>query len=119
MLAVVPCPYSQYDLVLLDLLDERLADSPPVLVYIVNLQDYETPEQLGVEFPSAGQVQQTPIAALYETGSLKEVAWGKKARDMAAAAVGFAPEELSRRIVAESPRYANSGILGTASPPPA
>ena len=40
-------PFSQYDLTLLDLLDERLdTDQPPVPVYVANLQDYATSEQL-------------------------------------------------------------------------
>jgi hypothetical protein len=107
-LVLAVAPYSQYDLTLLDLLDEKLSASPAVPVYVVNLQDYETPERLGADFPGVGQFHQTPIAALYEAGSLTNVAWGKKARDMAAEAVGFSPDELSRRVVAESPNYANS-----------
>ena len=118
-LLLAVAPHSQYDLVLLDLLDERLSDSSPVPIYVVNLQDYETPECLGAEFPGADQVHQTPIAALYESGTLKKVAWGKQARDLAAEAVGYSTDELSRRVVSESPSYANSGVSRTASPPTA
>src|SRR5947208_3737962 len=46
-LLLVVAPFSQYDLTLLDLLDERFAtDPPPVSVYVANLQDYATVEQL-------------------------------------------------------------------------
>jgi hypothetical protein len=107
-LVLAVAPFSQYDLTLLDLLDERIDCDRPLPVYIANLQDYLTLEQLQADFPGVGQAHQTPIAALRESGSPTKVAWGKKARDLTAEVVGFAPDELSQRVVAESPRYTRS-----------
>ena len=105
-LLLAVAPFSQYDLTLLDLLDERLdSDRAAVPVYVANLHDYATLEQLGADFPGVGQAHQTPLAALCEPGFPKRVAWGKKARDMAAEALGFPADELARRIVAGSPSY--------------
>jgi len=105
----VVSPFSQYDLTLLDLLDEKLdTDQLPVSVYVANLQDYATAEQLSAAFPGIGAAPQTPIVAICDTGSLPTIACGKKARDLAAQALGLNAEELSRRILSESPSYVNS-----------
>src|SRR5262245_28156105 len=86
-LLLAVAPYSQYDLVLLDLLDERLdSGEPSVLVYVVNLQEYQLVEQLSVDFPGVGQPHQTPIAAISKVGTIEKVALGKKAREIAAEA---------------------------------
>jgi hypothetical protein len=107
LLAVAP--FSQYDLTLLDLLDERLRTNPSsVGVYVANLQDYATAEQLNADFPGIGAAPTTPILALWDSGSPQTVACGKKARDMAAQALGLPADELSRRIFAESPSYVSS-----------
>jgi hypothetical protein len=117
-LLLAVAPFSQYDMTLLDRLDEGLVThQPPVSVYVANLQDYASVEQLSVDFPGIGQAQPTPIAALCEHGSPKMVVWGKKARDLAAQVLGMAPEELSQRIVAESPRYASSTGQSTRATP--
>jgi hypothetical protein len=109
-LLLAVAPHSQYDLVLLDLLDERLASERPRMpVYVVNLQDYDSPEQLSADFPGVGQMHQTPLVAICQSSSPKKVAWGKKARDLAAEALGLSPDVLSRKVVAESPRYAHPG----------
>lgn len=108
-LLLVVAPFSQYDLTLLDLLDETLETlQSPLPVFVANVQDYSTVDQLRAEFPGIGDVPQTPIAALCESGSAKTVACGKKARDIAAQALGLAADELSRRIVAESRSYSKS-----------
>jgi hypothetical protein len=108
-LLLVVAPFSQYDLTLLDLLDERLdAGQAPVPVYVANVQDYASVEQLSADFPGIGDAPQTPIAALCDSGSPKTVACGNKARDIAAQALGLPADELSRRIVAESRNYVNS-----------
>src|SRR5271157_4471898 len=116
---LVVAPFSQYDLTLLDLLDERIdADQPPVPVYVANLQDYATSEQLSADFPGIGAAPQTPIVAICHSGSLQTVACGKRARDVVAQALGLPADELSRRIVAESPSYVNSAAQRVASPHP-
>jgi hypothetical protein len=108
-LLLAVAPYSQYDLTLLDLIDELLGSKNLLgaQVYVVNVQDYDSIEQLAADFPGIGQVHQTPVAAVWELGSPKETAWGKKARDMAAEALGIPLAELSRRVKEESPSYAN------------
>jgi len=106
---LVVAPFSQYDLTLLDLLDERLhTNQAPVPVYVANLQDYATAEQLNADFPGIGTAPQTPIVAICDSGLPQTVACGKKARDMVAQALGLSADELSRRIIAESPSYVNS-----------
>jgi hypothetical protein len=108
-LVLAVAPFSQYDLALLDLLDEALdTNASPVPVYVANLQDYATVEELNADFPGIGRQLQTPIAALCESGLPKTVAWGKKARDMVAQMLGLAADEVSRRIIADSPSYMNS-----------
>jgi hypothetical protein len=106
-LLLAVAPYSQYDLTLLDVIDESLAGGlpPAVHVYVVNLQYYDSAEQLGPDFPGMTQAHQPPLAAVWEPGSPKKVAWGKQARDLAAEALGLPAEDLSRRIKAESPSY--------------
>jgi hypothetical protein len=106
---LVVAPFSQYDLTLLDLLEESLdTDQPPVPVYVANIQDYATAEQLSADFPGIGPAPQTPIVAICDAGSPQTVACGKRARDMAAQALGLPADELTRRIFAESPSYVNS-----------
>jgi hypothetical protein len=118
-IVLVVAPFSQYDLTLLDLFDERLdTDQPPVPVYVANLQDYATAEQLSADFPGIGAAPQTPIVAICDSGSPQTVACGKKARDMAAQALGLPADELSRRIIAESPSYVNSTAERVAPPHP-
>src|SRR5215217_4194883 len=43
-LLLAVAPYSQYDLALLDLIDERLGADGTAAVYVVNLLDYEDAE---------------------------------------------------------------------------
>jgi hypothetical protein len=117
-LLLAVAPFSQYDLTLLDLLNERL-DSGQTLVqvFVANLQDYSTIEQLNADFPGIGSPQ-TPIAVHFDSESRKMVASGKKAREMAAQAVGLLPDELTRRIFSESPSYANTAARRIASSQP-
>jgi hypothetical protein len=105
---LVIAPFSQYDLTLLDILDDRLGIDPyPFPVYVGNLQDYATLEQLRADFPEIVAAPQTPIVAICDPGS-RTVACGKKARDLAAEALGIPAGGLSREIIAESPSYVNS-----------
>lgn len=107
-LILVVAPFSQYDLTLLDLIDEKLGNTQPsVPVFVGNLQDYDSVEELIADFPGIGPAPQTPIAALCDPGSSIKVACGKKAREMAAQALGLSSEELMRRVLAESPSYSN------------
>jgi hypothetical protein len=109
-LLLAVAPYSQYDLTLLDVIDESLGSgrSVGVEVYVVNLRDYDSVEQLAVDFPGVGAAPQTPLAAVWDDGSEKAAACGKKARDLAAEALGIPADDLSERIKAEAPNYTNA-----------
>lgn len=100
-------PYSQYDLTLLDILDESLSSQivNDVKVFVVNLLDYQDQKELEKDFPGIGQIHQTPIAAFWESGELKELALGRKARELVAEAIHVPSEELNQRVSSESPRY--------------
>jgi hypothetical protein len=103
-LLLAVAPYSQYDLVLLDLLDEWVDSArSTVPVYVANLQDYDSPAGLDEDFPGVGQAHQSPVAALFESGMAKSVAWGKKARDLVAATLGLPADELTRRVRVKVP----------------
>jgi hypothetical protein len=106
-LLLAVAPYSQYDLIFLDLIDEYLGSkpAPSVQIHVANLQDYDDLEQLQADFPGIPHVHQTPVAALWEPGSQTKTAWGKNAREMIAEVLGLDAADLQRRIVAESPRY--------------
>ncbi len=69
-LLIAVAPYSQYDLTLLDLIDETLDAERPARapVYVVNLLEYDKVEQVGQDFPGIAQVHQTPLAAVWESG---------------------------------------------------
>jgi hypothetical protein len=112
VLLLVVAPYSQYDLALLDVLDAALARSraskrlPSVRIYVANLQEYQTVEQLTEDIPTITQVPpQTPVAAVWENGILSKSAWGKQGRDLAADALGLSSEDLNKRVVAKVPKY--------------
>jgi hypothetical protein len=99
--------YSQYDLTLLDLMEEFLAEgrSDQVPIYVVNVADYTSREQLAVDFPGLGPGSQSPMAAVWEAGSLKKVASGKMARELVAETLGVVAQDLEAQWIAESPSY--------------
>ena len=104
-LLLAVAPYSRYDLALLDRIDERLASglAPAVQVYVANVRDYDSVEQLTADFPGAPPALQTPLAAVWGAESEKQVAWGKWARDLAAEALGLSAEPVAGRIKADAP----------------
>lgn len=107
-LLLVVAPSSQYDLVLLDLIDEALAPKrgASVPVYVANLQHYDTVEQLHADIPAINQAPpQTPVAAIWEDGALRRSGWGKQARDLAADVLGISADDLLSRILARVPKY--------------
>lgn len=111
-LLLVVAPYSQYDLALLDVLDAALARprAPKRLlsvpIYVANLQEYQTVEQLTEDIPTITQAPpQTPVAALWENGDLTKSAWGKQGRELAADALGLSSEDLNEWMVAKVPKY--------------
>jgi hypothetical protein len=109
-LLLIIAPYSQYDLTLLDLLDEYLGDGRPRMpVYIANVLDFASVEDLRAAFPWVGDTAQTPIVAQHGPGS-PEAACGKKGRDLVARALSLSADELSRRVLAESRGYAHPGV---------
>lgn len=111
-LLVAVAPYSQYDLVLLDLLDEKLASAcASVPVYVSNLLHYGSAAQLREDFPGVGEGLQPPMAALFEAGSAKAVASGNKARELVADSLGIPGDELTRRVLDGSPSSRNSEVV--------
>jgi hypothetical protein len=107
-LLLVVAPYSHYDLALLDLIDEALAlkKAGSVPVYVANLQHYGTVEQLRADIPAINQAPpQTPVAAIWEDGTLRRSGWGKQARDLAADMLGISADDLLTRIIARVPKY--------------
>lgn len=116
-LLLAVAPYSQYDLALLDLLNERLGSGVlSVPVYVSNLQAYQSVEQVNADFPGIGQPSQSPVAAFSSAGVLQKVAQGKRARDIAAEVLGLSADELSRRVFAEAPSSTNP--VPRQNPPP-
>lgn len=109
-LLLAVAPYSQYDLTLLDLIDEALGGgrSHGVEVYVVNLGDYDRVEQLAGDFPGIGPAVQTPLAVVWDDGSEKIAASGKRARDLVAVTLGIPADDLGERIKAEAPGYSNA-----------
>jgi len=105
-LLLVVAPFSQYDLTLLDLLDEKFAsDVPTGTVYVANLQDYDTVQQLNVDAPGVGSAPQTPIAVHYDSSRPPAVTAGRKARDAVSLLLGLDADKLAQRILDESPSY--------------
>jgi len=112
-LLLVVASYSQYDLALLDVLDAALAqpDAPKRLlsvpIYVANLQQYQTVEQLTEDIPTITEAPpQTPVAAVWENGVLTKSACGYHGRSLAADALGLSSEELNERVIAKVPTYA-------------
>lgn len=104
-LLLAVAPFSQYDLTLLDILDTLQS---PLPIYVVNVQDYATAEQLNADFPGIGKVPQTPVVAHCDAGSVPTVACGRKGRDLLAHILGLSTVELSQKVAAESRSYVNS-----------
>jgi hypothetical protein len=110
-LLLVVAPYSQYDLALLDVLDAAIARRRAtkrllsIRVYVANLQQYETVEQLTEDIPDITQAPpQTPVAAVWEDGELTKSAWGKQGRSLAADVLGLSSEDLNEQVVARIPK---------------
>jgi hypothetical protein len=108
---LVVAPWSHYDLALLDVLDETLANPRSrarrlrVPVYVANLQDYQTFEQLTNDIPTITQPPpQTPIATLWEDGLITMTAWGKGGRDLTADALGLSSEDLDKQVLDRVPK---------------
>ena len=77
-----------------------------VPIYVANLQEYQTVEQLTEDIPALTDAPlQTPVAALWENGRWSKTACGKQGRDLAAIALGLSSEDLNERVVAKVPKY--------------
>ncbi len=86
-LLVVVAPWSNYDLALLDLLDDLDTFLP---VYVANLQQFETIEQLTEVIPTVTTIPpQTPVVAFWVDGGFRDSAFGKLGRDLVATTLGL------------------------------
>jgi hypothetical protein len=107
LLVVLIAPYSHYDLVMLDLLDEEISRRTQVLpIYVGNLQLYQSAEELTNDFPIITRAPvQTPVTAVRESGEWRKIASGKPARDLAATTLGIRADEFNDRVIERVPTY--------------
>ncbi|MBY0526560.1 MAG: hypothetical protein K2R98_24405 [Gemmataceae bacterium] len=113
-LLLVIAPYSHYDLALLDVLDATLRNSTKQLtpIYVANLQQYETVNELAKDIPIITQAPLlTPIAALWVDGLFSGSATGKHARGFAAKAIVMSPETLESQVIERVPKYLPSQAI--------
>jgi hypothetical protein len=104
---IVAAPYSSLDMILLDLLDEHLAARTTAApVYLANLHDYASVEELARDIPGIPLVDQTPVFAIFDSGTPRGITFGKDARDSASLFVGLPEETLSAECEASSGRLA-------------
>jgi hypothetical protein len=110
-LLVVVAPYSQYDLALLDVIDEvetpQLSINNPqsIPVYVFNVQLYQSIAQLSEDIPAVTRVpHQSPVVALWENGGFRETEIGKSGRDLVAKTLGLPPKEFNDQVIARVPK---------------
>jgi hypothetical protein len=94
--------WSNYDLRLLDLVNEAVASGtrPDLNVAVFNLDELAPPSELQRMFPGIGEVLQTPAVGYWEAGQLKETASGFNARQLVARLLGFDPKLILERPAA-------------------
>ena len=79
---LIIAPYSQHDLTLLDILEEKLTTHPhPTPIYIANILDYQTIEHLNQDIPGITIAHPTPIIA-HHTPEQTTIQTGQKAREL-------------------------------------
>lgn len=105
-LLVAVAPYSQYDLTLLDILDESIGSGRAVLLplYVANLLDYQNAEQVRADFRGCVS-HRNPVVSLWDAASHVRSESGKRARDLLAETLHLDGEALQQRILEESPRF--------------
>jgi hypothetical protein len=113
-LLLAVAPYSQYDLALLDLIDEGIHSDTRArpTVYVIDLLAYENQEEMKGDFPNVSQVFQTPIVTFGEVGQPNISASGQEGRELAAQVLGLSAEGLTANMLARSPRYNGSPLNG-------
>lgn len=84
--------WSNYDLRLLDILNELAArgNQPPVAVF--DIDALASPDELERIFPGIGPVLQTPVVGCWDGGQLLETASGFAARQLLGRVLGFDPQ---------------------------
>ena len=95
--------WSNYDLRLLDLMNEAVASGtqPGLSVAVFNLDDVGSPDEFQRIFPGIGEVLQAPAVGYWEAGKLKETATGYFARQLVGRLLNFDPN-----LVLEKPAVA-------------
>jgi hypothetical protein len=115
-LLILVAPWSHYDLVLLDLIEEELIEGAKirevaeVAIFVDNIDRYETLEQIKEMIPLIKSVPQTPVSAVWEDGKLKKTSSGYFARVLVAEAMNLSLNLLDERILARVPRYTGRPI---------
>ena len=86
--------WSNYDLRLLDLMNEAVANGAHgrVQVVVFNIDELASAAELQRIFPGIGEVLQTPAVGYWEAGELKETAIGFHARQLVGRLLGFDPQ---------------------------
>lgn len=87
--------YSNYDLWLLDSINQKLNMQKTLPIYVSNIDHYLTLEDLKKEIPIISELYQTPIFVKYNLGWLN-IANGKDAREAVGEFVGMNPKEISQ-----------------------
>ena len=98
--------YSIYDLMLLDLLDESKDLVTPI--FVANLDDYSTVEELRNDIPGVKEVLQTPVFASYKCGWQGDVKSGKSAREAVGEFAGISAKNMSQRFEEFFKEYAHA-----------
>jgi hypothetical protein len=94
---LIVATWSNYDLWLLDLINEKLdTQLSPLHFYILDISDYLNLEDLKDEIPVISELYQTPIFVKYDSGWINKVASGKDAREAAGEFVGIDSKEISQ-----------------------
>ena len=111
-LLIIVAPYSHYDLAMLDILDDMIANpwvsnhSRIGPIYVANLLDYQSLDQLTKEIPIITRAPlQTPVAAVWIDEEWRNTESGKRGRDLVAAEFGISPEAFNERVIARVPKY--------------
>jgi hypothetical protein len=91
LLLVGVAVWSDYDLHLLDLMNEAIAarNQPDLTVAIFNIDELASQEEFGRIFPGIGEVLQPPVVGCWADGRLRDKAYGFEARRLVARLLGF------------------------------
>ncbi len=116
-LLVIVAPYSQYDLAMLDILDDVVAGQgsgdPSIVeeIYVANIESYESLDDLRIDIPALKSIPlQTPLVASWADGKIRELAFGKLGRDLVARELGIYPSGFNEFVLQRVHHATHCGI---------